>query len=118
MRYRRLDENGDMLPANLKYPPYVDSEAVGAAIRSRILSFYGEWWEDPEDGIPIEILFGHMDEDNRVVADALLRQRVATTEGVNEVLEVTIGDSSSTRERRISVEVITDFGDTVTVEVE
>lgn len=117
MQYRRLDDTGDMLPAIVKYPPFRDSEAVMAAIRSRILSFYGEWWEDEEEGIPIDILFGNMDENNRVVAEALLRDRVGTTDGVNEVLEVEISDDSKTRKRKIVVTVETEFGDTVTVEV-
>lgn len=117
MQYRRLDADGDMLPAIQKYPPLQDSEAVAAAIRTRLLSFYGEWWEDETDGIPVEILFGQMTEDNRVVADALIRDRVAGTEGVNEVLAVEIEDVSAPRQRRIRITVETEFGETITVEV-
>lgn len=117
MQYRRLDENGDMLPATTMYPPLKDAEAVGAAIRSRLLSFRGEWWEDPDDGLPFEMLFGRITDEDRIVADALLRERIGETEGVNGVLELVINDDAPSRTRTIRVTVETIYGENVTVEV-
>ena len=117
MQYRRLDENGDMLPATALYPPLKDAEAVGAAIRSRLLSFSGEWWEDEDDGIPVEMLFGHISDDDRIVADALIRERIAETEGVSDVLELIISDDAPNRTRTIRITVETVYGQNVTVEV-
>lgn len=111
MRYRRLDADGDMLPATPLNPPYVDAEAVGAAIRSRLLSFQGEWWEDEDEGIPIEALTGHLDEEDRVVAEALIQERIAETEGVNDVIETIITDDSAGRIRHVEATVETIYGD-------
>lgn len=45
VRYRRLDEYGDMQGLRGNKTHYEGAYAVGAAIRSRLLSFKGEWWE-------------------------------------------------------------------------
>lgn len=116
MRYRRIDDQGDMLPSNALYPPFLDAEAVGAAIRSRLLSFYGEWWEDPESGIPIEILFGRMDDEKQRIAEALIRECVGGVEHVGQVLAVSFSDDTGARKRSITITVETDFGE-ITVEV-
>ena len=117
MQYRRLDENGDMLPYTLLNPPFKDAEAVGAAIRSRLLSFYGEWWEDPDAGIPIDILFGRTNIEQQNIAEALIRERVGEVEHVSQVLSIIFTDDSKTRDRHISITVDTDFGEEVTMEV-
>ena len=115
MRYRRLDENGDMLPARGN-PPFTGAEAVGAAIRSRLLSFYGDWWESPEDGIELRYLLGYQNEETERVTAAMVRQRILDTEGVSDVLDLTMGKIENHR-RVITVEAVTDAGETVSVTV-
>lgn len=117
MLYRRLDTHGDMLPATKANPHFKDAEAVGAAIRSRLLSFYGEWWENTDDGIPIEMMFGKMDSNTAVIAEALIRSRVEETEGVQEIIDLRMDDDKPSRKRTITLTVKTVFGDTITVEV-
>lgn len=109
MRYRRLDDAGDMLPAR-GYPPFEGAEAVGAAIRSRILSFYGEWWETPEEGLELRYMIGYQNEETERVTTAMLRQRIMETEGVRDVLSLNMGRIEN-RHRTITVEVETDFGE-------
>lgn len=117
MTYRRLDDDGDMLPARGN-PPFKGAEAVGAAVRSRILMFYGEWWEDPEDGLDVSYFFGYQNDEKKRVADALLRQRILETEGVAEIYELKFGDiDKNSRRREISARIRTDTGEIITVEV-
>ena len=57
MRYRRLDSNHDMCFGRGVSDYLVDStnnpDAVAQAIKTRLLLFYGEWWENINDGIPM-----------------------------------------------------------------
>lgn len=116
MKYRRLDENGDMLPVTAAYTHLEGAEAVGAVVRSRILSFRGEWWEYPNAGIPVELFFGRTTYENKRVFEALLRQRIIESKGVKAIEELIILDDPETRKRSISVTIDTDDG-TAKVEV-
>ena len=115
MIYRRLDSDWDMIPARGN-PPYSGPMAVGAAVRSRILLFRGEWWETPDDGMDISYFFGYQNDEKQRVAEALLRQRIIETEGVSDVLELRFGDVSGGR-RTVSVKIETDTGETFDLEV-
>ena len=53
MKYRRFDENGDYSFGHNKNDYVSGNLAVGYAIKSKILLFYGEWWEDLGIGIPM-----------------------------------------------------------------
>lgn len=53
MKYRRQDENGDYVFGHNKNDYASGNLAVGYAIKSKILLFYGEWWEDIGIGIPM-----------------------------------------------------------------
>ena len=53
MKYRRQDENGDYVFGHNKNDYVSGNLAVGYAIKSKILLFYGEWWEDIGIGIPM-----------------------------------------------------------------
>lgn len=51
MRYRALDENGDMVMRNGQ--AYIENvEAVQQAVATRLRLLITEWWEDVEDGVP------------------------------------------------------------------
>ena len=117
MKYRRLDENGDMLPVTAVNVHFEGREAVGAAVRSSILSFRGEWWEYPDEGIPVELFFGRTTGENKRVFEALLRDRILDTQGVSSVVSLVIEDDPETRKRAVSVTVDTEYGE-ISVEVE
>ena len=51
MRYRAIDEDGDMVMRNGQ--AYIeDVEAVQQACATRLRLLIEEWWEDAEDGVP------------------------------------------------------------------
>lgn len=108
MRYRMLDAYGDMQGLRGNGTHYEGAEAVGAAIRSRLLSFKGEWWENPDEGIPFEALVGRLSEEKKQIADALIRIRIADTPGVVSIENYVARDNG--RNREISVSVMTEFG--------
>lgn len=113
MRYRKVDKFGDML-AYSEGGMLKDAEAVGACIRSRILSFEGEWWGDLDDGLPFLAMLGRMDEEREQIANALIRERILQTEGVL-FIESFISKNEE-KKREIHASVMTVFGAT-TVEV-
>lgn len=93
----------------------VGAKAVASAIRSRLLSFQGEWWENEELGIPFHVLVGKMNQEREQIADAYIRERIATTFGVAQIVEYhteIVGSS-----RRIHVEVLTTLDEVASVEV-
>ena len=116
MKYRMLDENGDMLPVTGQNRLWEGAQAVAGAVRSRILSFLGEWWETPDEGIPYASLFGRLSDTSTLVARALLQDRIGQTEGVDAVLSLEFQTDSVTRARTISAQIDTEYGE-MTVEV-
>lgn len=112
MRYRRLDAGGDMLAC---CGAFEGADAVAAAIRSRLLSFRGEWWEFPEDGIPLLELVGKMNEEREQMADMYIRQRILGTQGVDQIVEYRSEVENS--KRSVFVVVTTTDGETASVEV-
>lgn len=108
MKYRRLDEAWDMQGQRSEGLHFEGADAVMAAVRSRLRSFAGEWWEDRNDGIPLTALIGKMDDEKLMIADALIRLRILETEGVMSIVEYkAINDCKS---RTIYVTISTEFG--------
>lgn len=115
VRYRKLDSKGDMQGQRGNDNYHLNEQAVAAAIRSRILSFRGEWWENPDDGIPFNILTGKMNAERQQIADAYLKERIAQTQGVAQL--VSYHSEFGSKERQINVEVLTEYGGTVALGV-
>ena len=88
MIYRQLDENWDYTFGHSKAGFLKDAEAVAQAIKSRLLLFYGEWWEDTEDGLPFwqRIIGSPGNSDNLRAVDYLYKSRIQETEGVKAIL--------------------------------
>ena len=53
MKYRKQDVNGDYVFGYNKNDYVSGNLAIAYAIKSKILLFYGEWWEDLGIGIPM-----------------------------------------------------------------
>ena len=53
MKYRKQLANGDYSFGNNIQDFYTGQEAIAQAIKTKILLFYGEWWEDISQGIPM-----------------------------------------------------------------
>ena len=99
MKYRRLDENWDYVFGHGKTDYLTGREAVGQAVKSRLLLLYGEWWEDLEDGLPLfeRILASSGSDANKQAVDIIFARRIGDTTGV---LNVSWYDSSFDRNKR------------------
>lgn len=99
MKYRRLDENWDYVFGHGKNDYLEGREAVGQAVKSRLLLLYGEWWEDLEDGLPLfeRILASSGSDANKRAVDIIFARRIGDTTGV---LNVSWYDSTFDRNKR------------------
>lgn len=107
MRYRALDENGDMVVRNGQaYLQDGDACAQACATRLRLLIY--EWWEDIRDGIPWwqQIIA------TRDINEALriIKKRVEGTERVIAVLAMDHQWNNETRELKIHMAVQSSYG--------
>lgn len=75
---------------------YGGSEAVAQAIKTKILLFYGEWWENLGIGIPMfQSIIGQTNRTNvRIAANSLLRKRILEVDGITSIesLDATVED--------------------------
>lgn len=87
-------------------------EAIYQRIRTKVLLFYGEWWENLGDGIPMfQSIVGQMNPDSiKRSATVLLTQRILEVEEVRSVDNVEV-DINDTRGISFIVNVTTDFGE-------
>ncbi len=95
MRYRKLTANGDYSFGNGQLDFYRDvPEAVGQAVKTRILLWVGEWFLDTSEGT--QFMLGILGKHSKEVADRTIRDRVLKTQGVTniETYESTIDPDS------------------------
>lgn len=87
MQVRRLDDNWDYCFGRGSQNYISGVEAVGQAIKQRLLLLYAEWWEDLTDGLPLweQILGTSGSDENRQAVDIIIRDRISGTEGVQSV---------------------------------
>lgn len=117
MRYRALTPSGDYSFGRNK-EDYIDGiNAVAQAIRTKVLLFYGEWWENLGIGIPMfQSIIGQMNPDGLKMSSSLL-----ITQRIQEISEVTSVESVEVERKGRSllfkVKVIAE-GNSTTVEVE
>lgn len=92
MKYRALDQNGDYVFGN-NNQDYIDGvDAIAQAIRTKILLFYGEWWENIGVGIPMfqSIIGERNPEALKQSVSLLVTERVLETPGVLSIENVEI----------------------------
>ena len=109
MKYRRLDENGDMTFGNNKFDFVKDIEAVKQAILTRLKLLKGEWWENTEEGLPLfqEILASRNIERTK----KLIIERIQKTQGVLSVNNIVV--TFENRILNITASVSTVYGETL-----
>jgi hypothetical protein len=84
MRYRRLDEFGDMTFGRSQGNFWINQpEAVGQLVMSRLRLNYGEWFANTADGTPWSALV--LGERTQGTRDAVVRSRVFGTQGVQSM---------------------------------
>ena len=109
MRYRALDENGDMTFGGNNKNFLKDIKAVIQAIKTRLKLLKGEWWENAEAGFPLfQDILGNYDKlkiKNRIV------ERIQQTQGVLSVADIEI--EYENRKFNFNCTVSTIYGDTV-----
>lgn len=89
-----------------------DKDAVAQKIRTRLLLFEGEWWENLSEGLPLwqRILgYGGAGRSQKVVS-FLIQSRIVGTPFVEEVSNVQTSYDPSTRVFQYSAQVKTAFG--------
>ena len=89
MKYRKLDNNGDYSFGSGFSDFVSDKNAIAQAIKTKILLFYGEWWEQIDDGIPMfqSILGAYDTETVKLASNRLMIDRIRQVDGVTDVSE-------------------------------
>lgn len=108
MRYRGMSADGDMIHVADESSFLIGAQAVAAAVRSRLLSFRGEWWESPDEGIPLFAIVGRVSNDRLKYADAFIKERIVGTEGVSGLLAYE--SSIAGRARNLKIKIATVYG--------
>lgn len=109
MRYRRLDENGDMVFGSGLADFLVDSpEAVAQSIKTRLGLHTGQWFLNRSEGTDWETrVLGKYTGDTR---DLTIRSRILETPGVLRLESYGSSLFPNTREFDVSVVVDTIYG--------
>lgn len=118
MKYRKLDENGDYVFGNNSYDYIEKDEAIAQAIKTKLYLFYGEWWEDISLGLPMfQSILGQVSNNNlRQTVILLCAEQISLVEGVTSVDFISVDISA--RKLGLTIDVTTENGTTVNLEVE
>lgn len=118
MKYRKLDENGDYVFGNNSYDYIEKDEAIAQAIKTKLYLFYGEWWEDISLGLPMfQSILGQVSNNNlRQTVILLCAEQISLVEGVISVDSISVDISA--RKLGLTIDVTTENGTTVNLEVE
>jgi hypothetical protein len=109
MRLRRLDANGDMTFGRAQADFWIDQpEGVGQLIMTRLRLNWGEWFANMADGTPWAAqVLGERTQGTR---DAVVRSRVFTTQGVQNLAGYNSQMDPNTRNWTAAMNVQTIYG--------
>ena len=111
MRYRRLDEAGDMIFGGGQADMLRDSPAaVGQAALTRLRLWRGEWFVDTSEGTPWQTAALGMGK--RKTIEPAVRARILGTEGVTGIESLELDINPDTRVAVISAAINTVYGQT------
>ena len=118
MKYRKLDKNGDYVFGNNSHDYIEKDEAIAQAIKTKLYLFYGEWWEDISLGLPMfQSILGQVSNSNlRQTIILLCAEQINLVEGVTSVDSISVDISA--RKLGLTIDVTTENGTTVNLEVE
>lgn len=109
MRVRRLDESGDLITRGKMF--LTDREAIAQTIVTRLKLFLGEYFRDITDGTPwFQQILGKPENLNAV--EAILRNRIARTQGVVRLLSFGLDFDLDARSLSVRAQVMTVYGET------
>ena len=110
MRYRQLDVNGDYVLGNGLSSFYVNTpDAVAQAVKTRLQLWLGEWFLDTTDGTNWQT--GVLGRNTQSTRDAIIRNRILTTPGVNVILSYSSSFDRASRTFNVSVSLDTIYGE-------
>ena len=103
---RKLDSNGDYSFGQNNSDMLKGVDAVAQAIKTKLLLFQAEWWEDQNDGLPLfQSIIGQYNlEDVKVAASRLLSDRIKDVKEVLSVIESSVNINE--KERSISYKYV------------
>lgn len=108
IRYRQLDQNGDMSwGANLANFYIDNGQAVAQAVLTRLRLWLGEWFLDTSQGVPyLTKVFG---KNTQATADTVIRSIILGTLGVTSIASYQSVFNRQTRAITIQCSVYTQF---------
>lgn len=111
MRYRKLSPTGDFMFGNGQEDLWRDvPEAVGQAVRTRLLLWLGEWFLDIEAGTPF--MQGILGKYSQTTADVTIQDRVLGTQGLTDIQNYVSAIDPDTRRMTVQFDVDTIYGPT------
>ena len=118
MIYRNKTDNGDYCFGNNKQDYVSGSGAVALAIKSKILLFYGEWWEDKSIGIPMfQSIIGQSNRQSVIAAlQQFLKNRILEIPQVVSVDRIDV-ESDTGRRLKVNIRCAVENNERVEVEV-
>ena len=109
MRYRKLDENGDMGFGSQQADFLRNSpETVAQAVMTRLNLWLGEWFIDQTEGTPYQQ--AALGKHTRQSIEPAIRSRILETQGVTAILEFNMKIDPDERKVTINATIDTIYG--------
>lgn len=108
MQVRRLDKHGDLVTRGRMFQ--TGREAIAQTVVTRLKLFLGEYFRDTTDGTPwFQNILGKFENINAV--EAILRNRIARTEGVVRLLTFQLQFDLDSRTLTVQSQILTVYGE-------
>lgn len=116
MKYRRLDNNGDMTFGNQQMDFHKNSpDGVAQAVVTRLKLWLGEWFIDMTEGTPYQqAILGKGKQES---IEPALRERILETPGVTELVHFEMRHDANERTTKVVVVIDTEYGNAKIAEV-
>lgn len=112
MRYRRLDDDGDMKFGNQQADFHRNTpEAVAQAVMTRLNLWVGEWFIDQTEGTPYQQAV--LGKSTRASIEPAIRSRILETQDVTGIEEFSLSIDPDERKVTISATINTSYGQAV-----
>lgn len=109
MRTYALDSNNNLIIDKGRFVIVEDGAAVAVKVRSRLLTYLGEWYLDENAGVPYfqQIFKKPVDLDN---VESILKQVILQTDGVESLTEFSSSYDGTSRGFTVDAKVKTVYG--------
>jgi hypothetical protein len=107
---KAVNSSNDIFLLNGKIATITGSEQVAQSVRTRLLTYLGEWFLDTTAGLPyFQRVFTKPA--NFILTEAAIKNEILRTEGVDKLLSFEFSFDRNTRILDISYTAITIFGE-------